>query len=97
MSKLKQRDAVTLKEALRRYNNARRRARYWSGIPTFNYKKRSSETRSMRLSEKYELAMCDCNSWESEIEMLTGTRPDHYDPKKAFGARFIQLLAKVNL
>jgi hypothetical protein len=80
--------------ARRRYANARRRARYWSGIPTFRPWMRSNETRSSRLWEKYELAMCDCKSWEAEIERLTGKPLPHYDPRKEFGAKFSLLMGK---
>ena len=88
--------SIELLEARRRYSNARRRARYWSGIPTFRPWGRSNETRTSKLWEKYELAMCDCNAWESRIEELTGKRPEHYDPKSAFAVRFTQLMGKAS-
>lgn len=86
---------ITLSEARRRYANARRRARFWSGMPTFSPWKRSNETRSGRLDEKYELAMCDCDSWEGIIERLTGKRPKHYNPKAQFAAKFSQLIGSI--
>ena len=73
--------SITLGEALQRYKNAKRRALYWSGTPSFS-PYRTKETQSSRLDEKYELAMCDCKNWEAEIERLTSKRPPHYDPKK---------------
>lgn len=79
-----------LKEALRRYKNAKRRARYWSSTP--GYSGRSQETRSSRLWEKYEIAMCDCRSWEKEIEWITGVVQPRYDPKMAFGRAFSSML-----
>lgn len=78
-----------LDKVLRRYRNAKRRALYWSGNPSFA--KRSVETRSSRLSEKYELAMCDCKNWEHDIERLTGHRPPHYDPKASFDRAWSRL------
>lgn len=85
-----------LLEAKRRYANARRRARYWSGVPSFNPNLRSSECRTSELDLKYELAMCDCNSWEQTIETLTGKRPGHYDPKRAFRHSFSKLMMKAS-
>lgn len=80
-----------LLEAKRRYANARRRARFWSGTLTFNIHLRSKETRSSRLAEKYELAMCDCKSWEQTIGELTGKKLKHYDPRAEFAARWSKL------
>lgn len=80
-----------LLEARRRYANARRRARYWSGTLTFNIHLRSNETRSSQLAEKYELAMCDCKNWEYTISGLTGKTLKHYDPKAEFAARWAKL------
>jgi hypothetical protein len=85
--------AAPLLEAKRRYVNARRRARYWSSTPNFNQSLRSIECSSSRLDEKYELAMCDCLSWEQKIEELTGQRPEHYDPKAEFAKAFVKALA----
>lgn len=82
---------LDLAEAKRRYANARRRARYWSGTLTFNIHLRSKETRSSRLHEKYELAMCDCKSWEAAIGGFTGKVLKHYDPKSAFAARWAKI------
>ena len=85
--------AAPLLEAFRRYANARRRARYWSGTPNFNRQLRSNECSSSRLDEKYSLAMHDCTSWEMEIEKLTGRRPEHYDPKAKFDKAFLRAMA----
>src|SRR5206468_1616880 len=78
----------------RRYKNARRRARYWSGLPTFVPSKRSVKSDHSTLSEKYELAMCDCKNWEWEIERLTGVAPKHYDPKAKFALNFTRLIRR---
>lgn len=86
---------MTLAEANRRYANARRRARYWSGTPNFNPALRSNECRTSELDLKYELAMCDCKNWEACIEGLTGKPMPHYDPKQAFRASFSKLMAKL--
>lgn len=80
-----------LLEARRRYKNARKRARFWSGTLTFNIHLRSKETRTNKLWEKYELAMCDCYSWEQTIEALTGKAVEHYDPKAEFAVRWSKL------
>jgi len=78
-------------EAKRRYSNARRRARYWSGTPSFSVTARSNECRTSELDLKYELAMCDCNSWEQTLEKMTGKSLEHYDPKQAFRRAFSKL------
>lgn len=78
----------------RKYWNARRRARYWSGVLTFRPWTRSVETRSNRLNEKYELAMCDCKNWEFEIGALTGKTVKHYDPKSTFATKWSKLTLK---
>jgi hypothetical protein len=80
-----------LTEVLRRYRNARRRARYWSGTPHFDRRVRSRKTSSSALGEKYELAMCDCRNWEMAIEELTGQNPKRYDPRAKF-ARIFRLV-----
>lgn len=85
-----------LLEAKRRYANAQRRARYWSGVPSFNPNLRSSECRTIELDLQYELAMCDCNSWEQTLKTLTGKRPGHYDPKRAFRNSFSKLTMKAS-
>ena len=85
---------MTLTEALRRYANAKRRALYWSGNPSFSVRARSNNIRSSTLDLKYELAMCDCDSWERTIETLTGERPKHYDPKAKFRANFAKMLSR---
>ncbi len=76
---------------LRCYQNAKRRARYWSGNPSYSSRV-TRETRSSRLSEKYELAMCDCKNWEFEIHRITGKRPKHYDPKAEFNRRWYEVM-----
>ena len=85
--------STELFEARRRYANARRRARYWSGTPNFDRRVRSNKTRSSVLWEKYELAMCDCRNWEETIEELTGKKPKRYDPKQAFAHAFHKAVA----
>lgn len=85
--------AVPLAECRRRYANAKKRARFWSGTPSFGCN-RSLNTKSSIQDEKYELAMCDCDSWEKEIELHTGKRPPHYDPRRKFNAAFQKAMSK---
>jgi hypothetical protein len=79
-------------EAKRRYANAKRRALYWSGKPSFCPSARSNEKRSSKIWENYELAMNDCDSWENTLKALTGKDYPHFDPRREFAARFSQLL-----
>ena len=46
------------------------------------------------MDEKYELAMCDCLSWEHAIETMTGKQVKHYDPKQEFRSRFARMMSK---
>lgn len=87
--------STALLEAFRGYRNARRRARYWSGNPSYSNGVTKC-TRSSRLWEKYELAMCDCRVWEAEIGRITGTQPDRYDPRRTFAAKFQKLMTSNN-
>ena len=80
-----------LAEARRRYANAKKRARFWSGTPSFGGNRASV---SRKVDEMYDLAMCDCDSWERELEKLTGRRPPHYDPRKKFNTAFVRGLGK---
>lgn len=85
-----------LQRARRRYRNARRRAQFWSGNPSLSgFGPMGVNLNTGRMNEKYELAMCDCESWELELTRLTGRPHAHYDPKAEFRARFSKLLSKL--
>lgn len=85
-------DLITLR---RRYGNARRRARFWSGRPSLSGRGPTGRNLTTgRMDEKYELAMCDCQAWEVELSELTGRAVEHYDPRAAFRARFYRLMAQ---
>jgi hypothetical protein len=85
------------KHALHRYACARRRARYWSGNPSWsNNGPKGKNLTTCRMDERYELAMCDCLSWESELERITGKKIPHYDPKAEFRAKFSKMLFASN-
>ncbi len=77
----------------RRLANARARALYWSGNPTFSGK-RFNPNHGKRNDEQYELAMCDIDSLCSILEGLTKRKYRRSDPKKAFQDRFLSLMAK---
>ena len=86
------RKSVTLPEALRRYDNAKRRAFYWSGVPSLSLRHHTRETSSALLWEKYAIAMADCRNWENFIEKETGKRLKHYEPKGTFQHRAAKAL-----
>lgn len=75
---------LSLEEIKRKYANARRRALYWSGNPSWSRSARSQETTTSTLDLKYDLAMYDCRSWEQALEIATGVKVPKYDPKNAF-------------
>lgn len=78
----------------RRLKNARMRALYWSGNPSFAGA-RFSVRKNRNGAEGYELAMCDVRSLCDSIEELTGKRPKQSDPRGAFGRRFSALMEKL--
>jgi acyl carrier protein len=100
---LERNPTVTLREmadtlfadAKRRYANARKRARFWSGNPSWsNFGPTGKNLTTCRMDEKYELAMYDCHSWEDRIGQLTGKELKHYDPKQEFRSRFARMMSK---
>ncbi len=85
---------VAVSRLKRKLRNARMRALYWSGNPTFTGH-RFSVKKNRNGWEGYELAMCDVRGLCDQIEELTGVRPKQSDPKRAFGQRFLGIMAKV--
>ena len=77
-------DGITVASAKQRYANARRRARYWSGTPSYNPLAYRTGQRDLQ----YELAMCDCLAWECRLRELTGKPMPHYDPRAAFARSY---------
>jgi len=89
------RDESALATARRRYKAARSRALYWSGNPSFTGRRfRVNGPHRHDHDLMYECAMNDCESWEAEIERLTGTRPQHYDPERLCREWWSRLMSK---
>ena len=86
------RKAEDLKRKLR---NARQRALFWSGNPTFTGKR--FNVRRSRGDEGYELAMCDIRNLCDHIEALTGKRPKQSDPKGDFRGKFSKVMSAISL
>ncbi len=83
----------------RRIKNAKRRAMYWSGIPTFNERARALDPRRQH-EEKYELALCDVHGLSCLLATLEYRElPERraYDPRRDFGGRFVKLMGEINL
>jgi hypothetical protein len=80
-----------LPELRRNLKNAKRRALFWSGRPSYSSRTPRSPT-SSKLWEKYELAMCDIKSLCGLIEDITGKPEPSYDPKREFQKQFSTLL-----
>ena len=82
-----------VREARRRYHNARSRALYWSGAPTFTgHRYLPGHVRGKATAdEQYEVAICDCRAWEAEIGRLTGRRLKPYDPKALVRERWCKV------
>ncbi|WP_417546485.1 hypothetical protein [Marinobacter sp.] len=71
------------------YRNAKKRARYWSGVPSsrgFGYNPCANNGRDADL--EYETAMDDCSALADEIMRLTGKRPSVPSPKEDYNHLF---------
>jgi hypothetical protein len=73
-----------LVELRRRLANAKQRAKYWAGLPSFVPGAGNSMTRLARErlaargsdhEQEYEMAMCDVGALADEIERVCGKRP----------------------
>lgn len=73
---------------LNRLKQAKRRALYWSSVPSFSSRKPRARAEHRHGGEKYELAMCDIHSLSISIRELGGDSGKPYDPKKSFSERF---------
>nr|WP_143178586.1 hypothetical protein [Pseudomonas aeruginosa] len=76
-----------------RLRNAKKRARYWSGVPSstgFGYSPANGS--ACDADAEYEMALDDCAAIADEIQRVTGKRPSTPDPKKEFNAHFAQVL-----
>lgn len=79
----------------RRIKNAKTRALYWSGNPSFAQNRHNPNQARRHHSEMYELAMCDIKSLSSLLEDITGETVPRYDPKADFQRRYHALMNKV--
>lgn len=87
--------SVRLQRLVRRFRNAQRRARYWSGTPSFSVGARAKATKSGRMDEQYELAMCDQDSLAGLIANLGGSVKVR-DYKAEFRGRYMKWMAKAS-
>ena len=67
-------------ELRRRLANAKRRARFWSGVPSFSRHVAKSRNVGER-DTRYEIAMCDVRSLTALLEERTGRKLVLYDPQ----------------
>lgn len=81
----------TLSDLRRRLRNARSRALYWSGNPTFSGNRfRPGRTRALGGHDfQYEQALDDIDSLSRLIEEATGRPVKRSDPKRAYNAAFL--------
>lgn len=75
-----------LERLKRKLKNAKRRAVYWSGRPSFlGFGFRPGKGRRHEDDTiEYEMAMSDIDSLANRIEKLTGKRPVTRDPKRDY-------------
>lgn len=81
----------------RRLKNAKTRARYWSGNPSFAQNVYNPNKCRRSRSEMYEIAMCDIEGLCSLLEDVTGERIPRYDPRAEFQKKWHALNRKVKL
>lgn len=92
-----QRDSVAVQFLVRALKNARSRALYWSGNPTFTGKRFDPNAKRRVCGghdEQYELALCDIDSLCDELEKRTGRKWKRSDTKQAFQQRFLNAMAR---
>lgn len=77
---------------LRKFHNAQRRTRFWSGTPSYSAA-RARARNSGEMHEKYELAMCDQKSLAGLLSDL-GSTVKVRDYRQEFAARFSKLMRK---
>jgi hypothetical protein len=79
-----------LKELRRKLSNAKRRAKYWAGLPSFtkgaghSMSRQSLQRRAALGTDheiEYETAMSDVESLAEEIKKITGSSPSVIDCK----------------
>lgn len=81
------------KDLRRRLSNARARALFWSGNPSFTEKRFNPKSRNA--SERYELALCDIDSLATLLEEITGKRVKRSNPRYDFQNKFLKLMSKL--
>lgn len=78
----------------RRLRNARRRAVYWSGNPSFNPHARAVD-KHREHEFRYEMALNDVHSIGcilARLEKRAEPERREYDPKRDFGRKFVQFM-----
>ena len=87
-----QRDA-NLKRLKRLLAAARRRAKYWSGVPSFRGFGFAGGVRSRgdHPDLEYETALDDCEAVASDIEQLTGKKPKVTDYRQDFRDKWSEM------
>jgi hypothetical protein len=83
----------TIADLQERLANAKRRTLFWSGNPSFRDGARAKATSSGKMSERYELAMCDQKSLVQLIEQLGG-KADIRDYREEFINRYHAAISK---
>lgn len=79
-----------LSQLERRLRNAKKRALYWSGVPSRSGSGHKPANTQRDADAEYEMALDDCRAIADDIERATGKRPKTPDPKREFNASFAQ-------
>jgi hypothetical protein len=88
-------DRAILARLRRKLRNAKHRARYWSGLPSFTGFGFSPRNRNRDHDAEYEVAIADIDSLRRRIRDITGVEPKAYDPRADFHARFAKASARI--
>ena len=88
-------DKTKLSGLRRRLRNARARAAYWSGRPSFTGAGYTPSRTHRSADHEYELAMCDIASLCKAIEALTGVQPKIVDTRQVWKEAAAKLMRGV--
>ena len=97
MKELTDRQKALIRDLKRRLKNARRRARYWSGNPSFRgfgFRPNSARAVTQGHAIEYETALSDIDVLCEALEELTGRSFKRSDPRAEFLDRFASFRPK---
>jgi hypothetical protein len=80
--------AMKINNLKRRLHNAKSRALYWSGNPSYSGRRYNPRNRSRSADLEYEIALTDVRSLIGLLEQLTGRNRRYTEPRAKLVAMF---------